>query len=182
MGLTILASGIPHHVLFGNETIEISPFIAIDNQGTPDLVLAILYAEENAEIFRFHPNNIIQAWRAMLVLEQVAEINSSTLSSAWFMANQQEDSYQQHSNEILKVFPGTARQLNEILKTIYTSVPKPIELDQMISTMQDLELNPSSYELEVEIEAKRITRTPLINAIHEEVEEKRQATKNFKKK
>lgn len=119
------------------------------------------------------PHMVIQSWRGMKILENVEVIEPGTLCAAWYVGGRE-------------VHPSEQRYIDEFSSKIgkdkfetqragiLEQAPPADELERMLNTLRDNQVNVSTWELQQEVEAGRIGSSPLIDELVADDGRKRQ--------
>lgn len=184
--LIILAKGKPGNKIIENRTVQAVPTMGIVLSESPHLVKGLIYPERVGRrsiraLYGSSPNNLIQSWRAIKILEGIDFTYDSTISDAYDIAG---GALSRESKARLPYIDRLhAPQLeenagrpifSEFVASVLDQVPNEDELNQMIRTSRDNGLILNGWELQDEVKAGRLAPNPLIDKVVEESERKRQ--------
>lgn len=108
------------------------------------------------------PRRPIQSWRGMKILEQVKYVLNGTIPACWYAgASKVWDSDRSYLDDIARQFGGNSNL--EILRgQLFISAPTKREMAHMLKLLQDDESGIDTNELNEEVMAGRIKKTPLV--------------------
>ncbi len=170
MSIVIATRGAPSQKIVDGELQMVVPFVGTDSKGEyAQMGIGVVFPDGEAEFWGLCiPHNLIQSWRGMKLLEQVERIEHGTLCACWTVVTRKfHDSDRRHLDNLANQFGGLD-ELEEARNAVLSSAPGADEIKSMITVLRENNVTFNSSELAEEIEAGRITSTPLIETLARE--------------
>lgn len=171
-GLVIVAFGEEGRKVVDGKIQRAIPFVGVEELGeVSQMGVGILLpdAVTKGQFWGLITDKIIQSWRGMKILEHIEEIDNESLSAAWRAGGREDDPIDKiYSSDKLvgKLASKIGKEKFQTLRTkIHNQAPPADELQKMLTTLKDNQVDIDGLELQQEIEAGRVASTPLITQV-----------------
>lgn len=174
--MIIAAQGPESEKIVDGKRIKTIPFVGTDREGEfSSMGVGLVYPDEkNGTIWGLAmPHMLIKSWRAMKILEHVETIDRGTLCSCWYAGGHEIHDSDKHRLDELAEKVGGMEKLQAIRDAVLASAPTADELNSMIAILREKDVDFEYFELEMEADAGRIERLPIIETLKQEEQAKR---------
>ncbi len=175
MDHVIALKGTPSEKKVGPSYQMLIPFVGATPNPDSEMGIGLMFPE--GTVIRFFwgmgdPHLLIRSWYGMQFLQRIQEVNPGILSACWYAADRKLSIEDDDDYDLtpLELTLGRA-QIQPMRDEILAMTPDPDTLDRMITTFRDARIAIDADEINLELKAGRITKTPVIDSFLGEAEE-----------